>query len=271
MKLQFLGTAAAEGIPALFCPCPICAHAREKGGLDVRTRSGALVDGRIKIDFPPDTYAHILRYGIHLYDIRSLLITHTHFDHFSAEEMMYRMPAFANLPEDAPPLTVYGNAAVDAKLNKIPWSRPGRIEYHELKAFQPIEVEDYRVTALPADHMKDETCFIYSIEKDGRRMLYGHDTGFFPESTWEWLTERDIHLVSLDCTCGGNDHSSGHMGFPANVRVRDRMLSIGAAGNGTVFVSNHFSHNGGATYDDLTAMARPEGFLIAYDGMELEV
>lgn len=28
MKLQYLGTAAAEGIPALFCSCPVCTAAR---------------------------------------------------------------------------------------------------------------------------------------------------------------------------------------------------------------------------------------------------
>ncbi len=28
MKLQYLGTAAAEGIPALFCNCPVCTAAR---------------------------------------------------------------------------------------------------------------------------------------------------------------------------------------------------------------------------------------------------
>ena len=41
MKYRFLGTAAAEGIPAVFCNCPVCAAARagEKGYTekDVRT------------------------------------------------------------------------------------------------------------------------------------------------------------------------------------------------------------------------------------------
>ena len=32
MKITFLGTAAAEGIPALWCECPICQQAKELGG-----------------------------------------------------------------------------------------------------------------------------------------------------------------------------------------------------------------------------------------------
>jgi phosphoribosyl 1,2-cyclic phosphate phosphodiesterase len=32
MTIQLLGTAAAEGIPALGCNCRVCATARERGG-----------------------------------------------------------------------------------------------------------------------------------------------------------------------------------------------------------------------------------------------
>ena len=45
MELQYLGTAAAEGWPALFCDCRICRHARETGGKELRTRTQSLVDG----------------------------------------------------------------------------------------------------------------------------------------------------------------------------------------------------------------------------------
>ena len=32
MKIQYLGTAAAEGLPALFCGCEICQNARKTKG-----------------------------------------------------------------------------------------------------------------------------------------------------------------------------------------------------------------------------------------------
>ena len=31
MKIQYLGTGAAEGIPAIFCECDTCKKARELG------------------------------------------------------------------------------------------------------------------------------------------------------------------------------------------------------------------------------------------------
>lgn len=61
MKITYLGTAASEGLPAPFCTCPVCQKARQEGGKSVRTRTQALVDESLLIDFPPDTYLHWLR------------------------------------------------------------------------------------------------------------------------------------------------------------------------------------------------------------------
>ena len=62
MKIQYLGTAAAEGIPAIFCECETCKKTRERGGKNIRTRSQALIDDKILIDLPADTYLHFLQY-----------------------------------------------------------------------------------------------------------------------------------------------------------------------------------------------------------------
>ena len=66
MKLLYLGTAAAEGLPASFCNCAICENARRVGGREVRSRAQLLVDGELLIDFPPDTYYHCLLHGLYL-------------------------------------------------------------------------------------------------------------------------------------------------------------------------------------------------------------
>ena len=86
MKIQYLGTAAAEGWPGLFCRCEVCRRAREAGGKNIRTRSQALIDDAILMDFPPDTYLHMLRDGLPLPEIRTLLLTHSHQDHWYPEE-----------------------------------------------------------------------------------------------------------------------------------------------------------------------------------------
>ena len=64
MKLTYLGTAAAEGFPALFCNCPYCEEARRLGGKNIRTRSQSLINDDLLIDFPADTYHHLLLQGM---------------------------------------------------------------------------------------------------------------------------------------------------------------------------------------------------------------
>lgn len=54
MKIQYLGT-AAEGLPALFCECETCKHAAFLGGRNIRTRSQAIIDDALLIDYPADT------------------------------------------------------------------------------------------------------------------------------------------------------------------------------------------------------------------------
>jgi len=76
MKVVFLGTGAAEGWPAIFCQCINCRRAKNAGE-NIRTRSSILINADLKIDFPPDTYYHVLKHGVELAAVENLLITHT--------------------------------------------------------------------------------------------------------------------------------------------------------------------------------------------------
>ena len=81
MKITFLGTAAAEAMPATFCNCKYCIEARRLGGKNIRTRSQTLIDDSLLIDLPADTYFHFIQNGIEGDKISHLLITHSHGDH----------------------------------------------------------------------------------------------------------------------------------------------------------------------------------------------
>ena len=96
MKIRYLGTAAAEGWPALFCSCPICTHAREQGGKNLRTRTQAILDGELLLDFPPDTYCHALQHGLELAKVRTLLVTHSHMDHWFPTDLIHRHEHFGH-------------------------------------------------------------------------------------------------------------------------------------------------------------------------------
>lgn len=276
MKIHYFGTAAAEGVPAVFCRCDICRYAREHGGREIRTRAQAMIDDTIMIDFGPDSLFHALRDGVDLTDLRYLLVTHAHGDHIQRDDLCNRQKNFAHLAEDDPPLTVFCSAEVRDLLRPTAendLTGDGRVLFQTVEPFAPFLIEDYRITPLPARH-GTEMPLIYMIEHDGKTFLYAHDTDVFFDEVWDYLTEHAVRFdaVSLDCTEGiKHINYRGHMNFERDFEVRDKMLTTGLADGHTVFVANHFSHNGRATYAEATKPENAQGMLVSYDGMDLVI
>lgn len=278
MRLLYLGTVAFEGIPALFCTCEVCRTARALGGRELRTRSQALLDGRLLLDFPPDTYTHMLREGIDLSTVPYGLLTHTHSDHLYAADLTTRAAGFSAVGETS--FTLCGRKeAIDAVEDAV---RPRRTSMRgfstkALAFYEPTPVGEFLVTALEAVHAPASFPAIYLIRNaEGKHLLYAHDTGYLPERTWQYLAEHPCHLdiVSLDCTYGQSTQkdTGGHMSLAIGVKVKERLVSIGAADESTRFVVNHFSHNApGVLYRDLAPVAARHGMLVSYDGMTTEV
>lgn len=118
MKIKFLGTAAAEGWPAIFCECEPCKKAQALGGKNIRTRSSCLIDDEYLVDFPPDTYMHKLRHGLNLAKVEHVFVTHSHSDHFYPKDLGMRLDVFAHVQGDKT-LTVYGNSTVKALYDQV--------------------------------------------------------------------------------------------------------------------------------------------------------
>lgn len=270
MKLQYLGTAAAEGFPSMFCGCDSCRRAKKAGGKNIRTRSQAIIDDKLLIDFPADTYLHMLYNGLDLNYIQSVLVTHAHADHFYPSDFENRIEGYAHIPEDAPrTITVYGSAAVGRRMKSLVDRSRGKIAFEELLPYEAYVIDGYSVTPLLADHDPASGALIYLIGDGKSNLLYAHDTGYFPEETWHHLENFRCRLarVSIDCTGGlGAQYKSGHMGTEACCETRDRLIEIGRADQNTAFCLNHFSHNGKSTYDDLAGPAEKMGFDVSYDG-----
>ena len=281
MKIQFLGTAAAEGWPGLFCACECCETARVRGGRNIRTRSQAIVfagevgqgrpDERLLIDFPADTYIHCLHHDLRLDKVGHLIITHSHSDHFAPADLPFRRGVFA-VPNPSFPLHIYGNDKVKAKYHTVvkPDEQDG-FEFHEVECGKPFAAGVFNVTPLPALHDRTEKCFFYLIEHSGKALLYGNDTGIFPQEAWDMLANRPLDVVSLDCTTGKFKDGNNHMGLPDIIEVKHKLEAAGCLKPSTRIILHHFSHNGGACYEEMVELAKPYGFDVSYDGGVWEV
>lgn len=273
MKLKYFGSAAAEGVPALFCKCSACLEAKKRGGRDIRTRMQSLVNDELLIDFNGDTHSHYIKYDFDLADIEHLLVTHGHADHFYAEDLMMRMTGYSNGLENK--MTVYGNERVHQFFDRASelegFTDEDKLTFKEIDVFTPYKVGKYNVTALLADHDKKEKCLFYMIEENGESLLYAHDTGYFPKENWDYFekTKPYFNLVSLDCTHQKVPVKSNHMSFYDNIKIKEELIKKGYADENTIFVISHFSHNGGMLYDEMNEWALKEGFITGYDGLEI--
>lgn len=279
MKFTYLGTAAAEGWPSVFCNCDSCRAARELGGKNIRTRSQALVNKDLLLDFPCDTYLHVLRSGMDISAVRFLLVTHSHTDHFYPAELVNRGGEYAHDMTSAA-LDIYCNEAVRdyffraAQHEMEPEVLEG-LRFHIVEPFQSFDAGSYHITPLPARHLPSEKALFYLIESEGKSLLYAHDTGRFRPEVYDFLTQwgKVLDMVSLDSTSGKleNGERSGHMGVPDAAVVKQRLLEIGAADGGTRFILNHFSHNGGLLHHQLEARGAEVGMEPSYDGMTFTI
>ena len=78
-------------------------------------------------------------------------------------------------------------------------------------------------------------------------------------------------FVSFDCTFVTLPGSGGHLGLDTCIQTRDALAGKGIIDKSTILCINHFSHNGGPIYDELVPIAEKDGFLTAYDGMEINI
>ena len=271
MKITYYGTAAGEAWPGVFCECELCREAIRRGGKNIRTRSQALIDDDLLLDLPPDMLYHRLQYGLDIGPVRSLLFTHSHNDHCYPEDLELLREPYSHTRQ---PMAVFGNGAVEQKVlhEAGEGSEHNRFSFTRLAPGDTVETAGYRVLALRATHTPKEECLFYRIGKGGKSVLYAHDTGALTEENLRMLREAGgvLSLVSLDCTQQLHRDGHYHMGIADAAEQKELLLREHLADENTVFVLNHFSHNGGLLHEEMERHAADCGMLAAYDGLSIE-
>ncbi len=282
MKLQFLGTGAAEGVPAVFCQCDTCKEIRRRGEKEFHTRAQYLIDGVLGIDFPPDAYYHALRFGVDLSAMRHLLVTHSHMDHFYAHDFILRGYKYTTATDL--PLTIYGNAEVvrvfeECTRREMKDEVRKNFRVVEIEPFKPFvlgEKGEYVATALLAQHSANETAYVYLVEKGDKIYLHLTDTGRLPLETRAYLQSylnaknKTVDFVTFDCTFlyRTAGEISRHMGLEDNLAMQRDFEERGIVNERTVYAITHYSHNNAPLSETLEKARKEYGFLPAYDGVE---
>ncbi len=279
MKLQFLGTGAAEGAPALFCNCNTCKELRARK--EYHTRAQYLIDGVLGIDFPADAYFHALNFNVDLAAMRYLIITHSHIDHFNPLDFVLRGYKYADGDH---PLTIYGNREVlevfaEGTKREMKDCVAKNFTLVEMQLFQPLSFGQYTVIPLSANHANAPDPFVFWIEKEGKAYLHLTDTGRLPTDTLEYLEKvcrrrgKAVDFVTFDCTFlrGVGGENSRHMGLEDNRAMQSAFLRLGIANEGTRYAITHYSHNSAPFKENLYSVEEEYGYISAYDGLTIEI
>lgn len=278
MKIRFLGTGAAEGVPAMFCGCENCINIRKLGEAEFRTRSQVLIDDVLSIDFPPEAYSHSLKSGVSLSKLKYILVTHSHMDHFYAHDFILRGYKYARLDEDL--LKIYGNAEVgkvfaECTAREMKIEVAPHVSFNVVKPYYKFTVGDYEIITLPANHGKTEDALLFYVSHGGKGYLHFYDTGRICDTAFDFLSENKAKadVVAFDCTFGEavGGENSRHMGIEDCMLMKRKLQERGITDENTKFIITHFSHNCNPTRAHLSEIENKFKVTAAYDGMEIEI
>lgn len=288
--MKFLGTGAGEGVPNPFCNCRICANARRVGGKEIRTRSSVMLDEATMIDMSADFFAQAVTQKVCFDKVEHLLFTHMHDDHLNPMCFWER----AVRDSENPTLHVYCSDEAQTFFPEFYLTAKGvgstayleDVEIHPLRRGETYTIGAYTVTPLHGRHSTDfeKTSTNYLLEKNGKKMYYALDSGYFLDETFDALAGQKLDLMVMECTRAYFDpetmqptavHSmtAGHNDLALCVKTLDRLLENGGITPDTRIILTHISAFE-ATHEELcevvTYLNKPYRLEIAYDGMEVE-
>lgn len=254
MRLTFLGTGAAGGVPLWGCDCPACKRAawvRDHR----RAPCCAVVEAggeRILIDAGLPDLAERFPAGT----LSRILLTHYHPDHVQGLFHL-RWGVGKPLPVFGPP---------DSEGCADLYKNPGILDFRRLRKFEPLvlgaEADALTVTPVPLIHSKPTLGFC--IEADGKRLAYLTDTVGLPPTTREFLQGFRPDALVLDCThAPASETPRNHNDLTQAVAIAEEIAAPCTR-------LTHISHELDARLISRQTVL-PDGVAIARDGEVLEI
>lgn len=274
MKLQILGSAAAEGVPGYFCECPICIEARTNKGKNLRRRTSYLLDEDTLIDCGPDFARQRDEFRIQTLKLKRILFTHAHKDHLDVYPFLIRQKRYSVVHT---PLTIISDTAPMERIRKETGCTFEEMFLNAVPVSPgcTVQDEDLTIFALRAAHPAETTPLNYFLTRNGKTLLIQNDSGWWSEETWKMAADygkkADMLILESTTAFGRPDFDAHHLGVNATLRFRDKLLELGVIDDQTVCVVNHFSHHGDPRQDRLESFFLPHKITPAYDGMVVEI
>lgn len=223
MKIRFLGTGAADWAPD-----------RHDHGDEYRGNASALINDSILIDPGPTVPMALEKFGIKPENIKYIINTHRHKDHFNADTLAFLESKGAEFVEFDDEIT---------------------LDYVKIKA----EKGHHRV---PTKH--------YMFDDGKNKLYYALDSAWLLyDEVQSIIDAAPVDLIVLDCTVG---HQNGdyrifeHNNINMVIEMKKTLCE-----HIKRFAISHMSCGLHDDHDIICRDLEPYGIEVAYDGLEIEL
>lgn len=226
MKITFLGTGAADW--------PL---KRREGMVEFRRLSSALIDDVLLIDPGPQVPDALKEYEKKATDIKYIINTHKHKDHYSAETVAY--------------LEEYGAKLFDLSCGNV------------------IEIGGYTIRAYAGNHSTCEKTVHFIITNGDRTLFYGLDGAWLLYDEVQAIKKFQPDFAVLDATIG--DVDGDYRIFEHNNLNMVLEMKKTLAPYIEKFCISHMARTLHTDHNTLCERMKSHDVIVAYDGLETEI
>jgi len=208
MKIKFLGTANASGIPVFKCHCEVCEEYRENKKFNNSTCAYLECDNGeiILLDAGEDKITTIFDDKT----IKAVFLTHFHADHaLGLLKLRYGVDKIVCYhPEDK-------DGFADLFKHKL------SIEYIKNKPFESIIVNDIKFTPIPLIHSKNTTGYL--VESKEQTIAYLTDCAGVEEKSLAFLLSKNIDECYIDACHTPHYPDKNHLNYEEATKLLDKI------------------------------------------------
>ncbi len=255
MRIRFLGTGGAEGIPAIGCECDHCARAQREGGRLTRQRTAVLFSlpgYELLMDTPPDIRKLLEINGVR--KVHGIYLTHEHSDHAEGlEEFLYWRDS----------LDLFADARVYRRLVRDGWGeRLPAIAFHlVVRPGTAVRFNDFFF--IPFEVRHTVPCFGLALYEGRRRVVHVADSSSRLSNYARCLIDGADTLI-VNTPFFEPLEAEAHLSVKEAIALKDEM-------GVKRLVLTHINHHN-RPHDELEAyVAQLEGVTVAYDGLTIDV
>ena len=278
MKVVVLGS-GGFGYPLVFCNCENCNTARALGGKNIRKRASVLINDEMIIDLTADTNVAMSMYNKNMANVKYLLQTHTHLDHFDINHFTSLDYKYATNRTDNLNLICSSLAFKDIneKANQYDKMNLFNQDYLNKIKLQPLnlnhgeslKIDNYEIKAIHCNHHNELGAQNYLIKYNNKTLLYATDTPMISATALNQLKGEKIDCLLLDESFGKNDYMVTHLNLNGFVEYIEKLKNNNLLDTDCQIYATHITHDGNPCHEELENILKDYGCHASFDGMEI--